>query len=88
MFTRAPRRDSLRGYHGKEGSLGQTPLDGERIGVLAPSTNTVVEPEFYMMGVPGVITYCGSAIAASSDAFVLTLFGVDNVARPAGSGHG
>ena len=23
-------------------------------GVLAPSTNTMVEPDFYMMGVPGV----------------------------------
>jgi maleate isomerase len=29
----------------------------KKFGVLAPSTNTVVEPEFYMMGVPGVTAH-------------------------------
>ena len=26
----------------------------KKFGVLAPSTNTIVEPDFYRMGVPGV----------------------------------
>ena len=29
----------------------------KKFGVLAPSTNTVVEPDFYMMGVPGVTAH-------------------------------
>ena len=29
----------------------------KKLGVLAPSTNTVVEPDFYMMGVPGVTAH-------------------------------
>lgn len=28
-------------------------------GVLAPSTNTVVEPDFYRMGVPGITAHVG-----------------------------
>ena len=34
---------------------------------------------------PPVITYCGGGIAASSDAFILTLLGVDQVAVYDGS---
>ena len=29
----------------------------KKFGVLAPSTNTVVEPDFYMMAVPGVTAH-------------------------------
>ena len=29
----------------------------KKFGILAPSTNTIVEPEFYMMGVPGVTSH-------------------------------
>jgi maleate isomerase len=28
-----------------------------KFGVLAPSTNTIVEPDFYRMGVPGVTSH-------------------------------
>ena len=31
----------------------------KKFGVLAPSTNTVVEPDFYMMAVPGVTAHMG-----------------------------
>src|SRR5215475_1055280 len=29
-----------------------------KFGVLAPSTNTIVEPDFYHMSVPGVTAHC------------------------------
>jgi thiosulfate/3-mercaptopyruvate sulfurtransferase len=63
------------------------------LSVLDPETNAYRNPErlrdqFNQVGAlhkDRVITYCGGAIAACSDAFVLTLLGVDNVAVYDGS---
>ena len=35
-------------------------------GVLAPSTNTMVEPDFYMMGVPGVTAHISRIYMANT----------------------
>lgn len=37
----------------------------KKFGVLAPSTNTVVSPDLYMMGVPGVTTHISRIIMAN-----------------------
>jgi thiosulfate/3-mercaptopyruvate sulfurtransferase len=63
------------------------------LGILDPDTNAYLKPDqlyeqFKQIGALNkerVITYCGGAIAATSDAFVLTLLGVDNVAVYDGS---
>jgi thiosulfate/3-mercaptopyruvate sulfurtransferase len=63
------------------------------LNVLAPDTNAYLNPEqlreqFNRAGAlhnDRVITYCGGGIAACSDAFVLTLLGVDKVAVYDGS---
>ena len=63
------------------------------LGILDPKTNAYLKPEqlqeqFMQAGAMNkdrVITYCGGAIAATSDAFILTLLGVDNVAVYDGS---
>jgi thiosulfate/3-mercaptopyruvate sulfurtransferase len=77
------------------GRLGHIPssVNVSFLGMLDPNTNAYLSPEqlheqFMAAGVMGkdrIITYCGGAIAASSDAFVLTLLGVDNVAIYDGS---
>ena len=36
------------------------------VGVLAPSTNTMVEPDFYMMGVPGVTAHISRIYMANT----------------------
>jgi thiosulfate/3-mercaptopyruvate sulfurtransferase len=62
-------------------------------GILDPETNAYLKPEqlheqFMQAGAmkkDRVITYCGGAIAATSDAFILTLLGVGNVAVYDGS---
>ena len=38
----------------------------KKFGVLAPSTNTVVEPDFYMMGVPGVTAHISRILMSNS----------------------
>ena len=38
----------------------------KKFGVLAPSTNTIVEPDFYMMGVPGVTAHISRIFMANS----------------------
>jgi thiosulfate/3-mercaptopyruvate sulfurtransferase len=63
------------------------------LNVLDPETNTYrsaeqLREQFNQVGAlhkDRVITYCGGAIAACSDAFVLTLLGVNNVAVYDGS---
>lgn len=63
------------------------------LGILDPDTHAYLKPEqlraqFAKVGAMDkdrVITYCGGGIAASSDAFILTLLGVDNVAVYDGS---
>lgn len=63
------------------------------LGILDPDTHAYLKPEqlraqFTKVGAMDkdrVITYCGGGIAASSDAFILTLLGVDNVAVYDGS---
>ena len=63
------------------------------LNVLNLETNTYLKPEqlqeqFMNAGAmkkDRIITYCGGAIAASSDAFLLTLLGADNVAIYDGS---
>ncbi len=63
------------------------------LSVFDPETHAYLRPEqlreqFNHVGAlhkDRVITYCGGAIAACSDAFVLTLLGVDNVAVYDGS---
>jgi thiosulfate/3-mercaptopyruvate sulfurtransferase len=63
------------------------------LGVLDPNTNAYLPPnqlraQFMQVGAlhkDRVITYCGGAIAACSDALILTLLGVDNVAVYDGS---
>ena len=59
------------------------------LNVLDLETNTYLKPEQFKnagaMKKDRIITYCGGAIAASSNAFVLTLLGVDNVAIYDGS---
>ncbi len=77
------------------GRLGHIPssVNVSFLGMLDPNTDAYLSPEqlheqFMTAGVMGkdrIITYCGGAIAASSDAFVLTLLGVDNVAIYDGS---
>ena len=61
--------------------------------LVDPETNAylpleTLRAQFEGVGAPGadrVITYCGGGIAASNDAFVLTLLGVENVAVYDGS---
>jgi thiosulfate/3-mercaptopyruvate sulfurtransferase len=63
------------------------------VGVVDPKTNAYLPLEELReqfasvgaLGKPQVITYCGGGIAASSDAFLLTLLGTDNVAVYDGS---
>lgn len=63
------------------------------LGVVDPDTHAFLKPEelreqFMKVGALNkdrVITYCGGAIAATSDAFILTLLGVDNIAVYDGS---
>ncbi len=63
------------------------------LGVLDPDTNAYrsaeeLRSQFEAVGATShdrVITYCGGAIAATSDAFVLSLLGVENVAVYDGS---
>ncbi len=38
----------------------------KKFGVLAPSTNTIVEPDFYMMAVPGVTAHISRIFMANS----------------------
>ena len=38
----------------------------KKFGVLAPSTNTMVEPDFYMMGVPGVTAHISRILMANT----------------------
>ena len=38
----------------------------KKFGVLAPSTNTVVEPDFYMMAVPGVTAHISRILMTNS----------------------
>ena len=38
----------------------------KKFGVLAPSTNTMVEPDFYMMGVPGVTAHISRTYMANT----------------------
>ena len=38
----------------------------KKFGVLAPSTNTVVEPDFYMMGVPGVTAHVSRILMSNA----------------------
>jgi len=38
----------------------------KKFGVLAPSTNTMVEPDFYMMGVPGVTAHISRIYMANT----------------------
>lgn len=38
----------------------------KKFGVLAPSTNTVVEPDFYMMAVPGVTAHISRILMSNS----------------------
>ena len=38
----------------------------KKFGVLAPSTNTMVEPDFYMMGVPGVTAHISRIFMANT----------------------
>ena len=38
----------------------------KKFGVLSPSTNTVVEPDFYMMGVPGVTAHISRIYMANT----------------------
>ena len=38
----------------------------KKFGVLSPSTNTMVEPDFYMMGVPGVTAHISRIYMANT----------------------
>ena len=38
----------------------------KKFGVLAPSTNTMVEPDFYMMAVPGVTAHISRIFMANT----------------------
>ena len=38
----------------------------KKFGVLAPSTNTIVEPDFYMMAVPGVTAHISRILMMNS----------------------
>jgi maleate isomerase len=38
----------------------------KKFGVLAPSTNTIVEPDFYMMSVPGVTAHISRIFMANT----------------------
>ncbi|MFQ6028942.1 MAG: sulfurtransferase [Dehalococcoidia bacterium] len=77
------------------GRLGHIPssVNVSFVGLLDPDTNAYLSPEQLQeqfraaeaTGKDRTITYCGGGIAASSDAFVLTLLGVDNVAVYDGS---
>lgn len=79
----------------KYGRAGRIPssVNVSFLGVVDPSTSAYLPDEelrrkFAAVGALGksrVITYCGGGIAASSDAFVLTLLGAKNVAVYDGS---
>lgn len=78
--------------NGKRGHI-PTSVNVSAAGLLDPTTNAYLPLEQLRAKVEGVgaitadkvITYCGGGIAATSDAFVLTLLGVPNVAVYDGS---